>query len=303
MPTCFISYSWDSDKHKSWVKSLATKLRADGIETILDQWHLEYGEQLPHFMEKSISTNDYVLVICTPKYKEKSDARIGGVGYEGDIITAELLSDRNTKKFIPVLRSGDKSTAIPVWLNGHYYVNLSGNLDSNIEYKDLSSTMLGSREKAPPVGENKSDIKLTPQTEHRSLSYIQITGVIVDEVTMPKNDGTPGSALYKVPFKLSRPPSALWKDIFIKTWNCPPRFSTMHRPGIASVHNDKIILDGTTIDEVKIVHRETLILVINETNRLEKELLRKQAIETEQKQKAIEEHKNHVSNIVNDLDF
>ena len=35
----FVSYSWDSDQHKEWVAKLATDLRHDGIETILDQWH------------------------------------------------------------------------------------------------------------------------------------------------------------------------------------------------------------------------------------------------------------------------
>ena len=32
----FMSYSWDDDQHKEWVAKLATNLREDGIETILD---------------------------------------------------------------------------------------------------------------------------------------------------------------------------------------------------------------------------------------------------------------------------
>ena len=55
---------------------------------------------MPLFMEKSISDSDYVLVICTPKYKEKSDNRKGGVGYEGHIISGELLSTGNERQFI-----------------------------------------------------------------------------------------------------------------------------------------------------------------------------------------------------------
>jgi len=36
MPTAFISYSWDSDEHRDWVLALATRLRGDTIETVLD---------------------------------------------------------------------------------------------------------------------------------------------------------------------------------------------------------------------------------------------------------------------------
>lgn len=44
---------------------------------------------------------------------------------------------------------------------------------------------------------------------------IKIIGIITNEVTVPKMDGTLGSALYKIPFKLSRIPSRLWKELFI----------------------------------------------------------------------------------------
>ena len=40
----------------------------------------------------------------------------------------------------------------------------------------------------------------------------------------------------------------------------------MHRPGIASVIGSKIFLDGTTIDEVKDYHKETLILCVKKAN-------------------------------------
>ena len=88
VPSAFISYSWDSDEHKKWVRELAIQLRAQGIDVILDQWHTAPGDQLPAFMERAIRENDFVLIVCTPKYKDKSDSRSGGVGYEGDIMTA-----------------------------------------------------------------------------------------------------------------------------------------------------------------------------------------------------------------------
>lgn len=99
---------------------------------------------------------------------------------------------------------------------------------------------------------------------------------MIDEVTEPRNDGTRGSGLYKVPFRLSRRPSSLWGQLFVRSWDCPPRFTTMHRPHIASVVGDEIILNGTTVEEVRDYHRETLILCVGEANRLEAEYLKEE---------------------------
>lgn len=106
-PKAFISYAWETDEIKLWVKELAIKLRADGIDAKLDQWEVVPGDQMPHFMEKSVRDNDYVLIVCTPKYKSKSENRVGGVGYEGDIMTAEVLQNSNHRKFIPILENPD----------------------------------------------------------------------------------------------------------------------------------------------------------------------------------------------------
>ena len=61
------------------------------------------------FMERAIRDNQFVVIVCTPRYKHRSDAREGGVGYEGDIMTAEVLtSQNNNRKFMSfhVLRRG-----------------------------------------------------------------------------------------------------------------------------------------------------------------------------------------------------
>jgi hypothetical protein len=106
-PRAFLSYSWDDDPHRRWVQDLATRLRAvDGVDVMLDRWHAVPGDQLPAFMERAVRENDFVIAICTPHYKQKSDRRDGGVGYEGDIMTAEIFTGGNQRKFIPVLRRG-----------------------------------------------------------------------------------------------------------------------------------------------------------------------------------------------------
>ncbi len=132
---------------------------------------------------------------------------------------------------------------------------------------------------------------------------IRIEGVITEEVGLPRNDGTPGSALYAVPFKLSQAPSALWIRYFLETWDLPPRFTSMHRPGIARILGDRIILDGTTIEEVERFHLETLKLAIAEANKLEKEERRKSKSRASAQQQKVEQHLKHVATIAGRLNF
>ena len=152
LPTAFISYSWDDVPHKTWVRNLATRLRSDGVEAILDQWELVAGDQIPEFMENAITDNDFVIVICTPKYKERCDGRRGGVGYEGDIMTSEVLYENNDRKFIPVLRSGSWTESAPTWMRGKKYVDLSDFPNSEDGYQELLQTLLGANEGPPPIG-------------------------------------------------------------------------------------------------------------------------------------------------------
>src|SRR5687768_5064502 len=140
--TALISYSWDDDLHQEWVHSLAKRLRADGVDVMLDRWAAVPGDQLPAFMERAIRDNEFVVIVCTPRYKSRSDARQGGVGYEGDIMTAEVMTSENHRKFIPVLRRGAWTQSAPSWLAGKYYVNLSENPYSERDYEDLVRTLL-----------------------------------------------------------------------------------------------------------------------------------------------------------------
>jgi hypothetical protein len=217
------------------------------------------------------------VIICIPRYKHRSDAREGGVGYEGDIMRAEVINSQNHRKFIPVLRSGSWPAAAPSWLAGKYYINLSGNPYSERDYADLVSTLLGIRQTAPPIGQPMATIKpgavsparlpATSSDPNPEFEDIRITRVILEDITEPRRDGTPGSALYSIPFALSRRPPEEWVEVFIECWNHPPRWTSMHRPGIASVYGTTVELNGTTIEEVEQYHRDTLQLALEETNR------------------------------------
>ena len=77
----------------------------------------------------------------------------------------------------------------------------------------------------------------------------------------------------------------------------------MHRPGIARVLGDRIILDGTTMDEVERYHAKTLKLALEKTNEeatAEEERVRLLA---ERQRKRELEHRNSVGEISKRLKF
>lgn len=307
-PKVFISYAWESEDLKDWVKNLAVELRNIGVDAKLDQWEVVPGDQMPHFMEKSVRENDYVLLVCTPKYKQKSDDRIGGVGYEGDIMTAEVLQNSNNRKFIPVLQSGDKDLSIPSWLKGKYFIDLSSDSHFEKNFEDLITTVLNAREAAPLIGQIPSRFQQqvsvnTATTLIQNDDTIKIKGIVVDEVTVPLNDGTRGSALYKIPFELNKRPSYEWIELFINSFNRPPEFTQMHRPGIASVSGNKIYLNGTTMEEVERYHKKTLKLAVEVANKTLSEIqIRKREIEEHEKNLR-EQHKKNIDDISKRINF
>ena len=54
-PKVFISYSWDSESHKEWVKRLTDSLIENGVDAHLDQYDLDLGDRLPKYMENQIT--------------------------------------------------------------------------------------------------------------------------------------------------------------------------------------------------------------------------------------------------------
>lgn len=300
MSKVFISYSWEGEDHKDWVRHLADSLLENGIDATLDQYDLTLGDRLPQFMEQSITDADHVLVICTPTYKEKSDARKGGVGYEGHIISGELFSNGNERKFIPIIRKGTAQTAMPASLSGKLGIDLKNGPHYASNFSDLLTTLQGTKTK-PPIQITRSTSKPTPDIAEDDP--IHILGIITDQVTLPRMDGTYGSALYKIPFRLSRYPSEIWRELFVRNWNDPPKFTTMHRPGIASVAGDEIILDGTTIEEVRDYHRETLMLCVEKTNKEEQAILNERKRIEEQENLRKDRHYSQVKEIAGGISF
>lgn len=116
-PKVFISYSWDDEPHKEWVKRLADDLIDNGVDVILDQYEVQAGANISYFMEKSLVESEKVLIIFTENYQAKATKRKGGVGVEYSILNTEVCQNiTNNKKYIPILRSGTTQTSIPPFM-------------------------------------------------------------------------------------------------------------------------------------------------------------------------------------------
>ena len=154
IPKVFVSYSYDSEEHKDWIKNLCTKLRKNGVDVILDQWDLHLGMDRTVFMEE-LKDSDRVLIICTDNYVEKANNRESGVGYEGIIITAELAQNLKTNKFIPIIRqvSGENNT--PIFLGTRIYSDFRDDSQFDVEFDKLLREILNIPiNPKPPLGKN-----------------------------------------------------------------------------------------------------------------------------------------------------
>lgn len=136
-PRVFISYSHDSPAHKQWVAELATRLRRSAVDAILDQWDLSLGDDVTRFMEDGVTGSDRVLVVCTDEYVRKADAGKGGVGYERLIVTAELVQNTGTNKFIPIVRNTRGKNKTPIFLGTRLHIDFSNDEEFDEKLEEL----------------------------------------------------------------------------------------------------------------------------------------------------------------------
>jgi hypothetical protein len=150
-PVCFISYSWDSEGHKDWVRELASTLHGRGVRTLLDQWELQPGDDFVAFMERGLEQAEFVLLVCTPAILQKEARAFGGVFYESRLIRAELFMGAS-KPVIPILREGSPRTAVPPPLRTTVLVDFSDDRRHAEALDDLVRRIHGRpKHQAPPV--------------------------------------------------------------------------------------------------------------------------------------------------------
>ena len=156
-PSVFVSYSWESDEHKAWVLGLAERLTKNGVNVRLDQWHIQPGQSLTQFMEVEAQSCDTALIICTKDYARKSLARMGGVGYEQQIISGIIAAGIPRERFIPIVRDGifqpGQECSIPAQFMGIYAIDMRDDSKSDERIEDLLRAIF--KEPAlsqPPIG-------------------------------------------------------------------------------------------------------------------------------------------------------
>lgn len=154
-PSVFISYSHDNELQKTWVEKLAVDLRKSGVDATFDRWEIGLGDDLAAFMERGVTLADRVIVVCTPRYVAKANAGEGGVGYEKMIVTAELVKNLGTNKFIPLIRNSGGEKQVPVFLGSRLYIDF----DDDSQYNERLSDLLRELHRhpitnKPPLGDN-----------------------------------------------------------------------------------------------------------------------------------------------------
>ena len=153
-PVVFVSYSHDDDTHKAWVIELSSVLRTNGVDVVLDRWDLRPGADAAVFMEEGVRDSERVVVVCSNDYVERANSGEGGVAYEKMIITAELVADVGTRKFIPIIRNSTEAKPLPTFLGSRFYIDFDddSSFDENADLllREIYSQDLILR---PPLGE------------------------------------------------------------------------------------------------------------------------------------------------------
>lgn len=132
-PKVFISYSRTNADHIKWVVELAEELVENGVDVVLDEWHLQEGQDLYAFMEQAVTDPemDKVIVISDEEYARKADEREGGVGTETQIISQDLYDEVDPedpqKKFVAVVADKDEEgdAHLPTYMGSRLYIDMS----------------------------------------------------------------------------------------------------------------------------------------------------------------------------------
>jgi len=175
----FISYNHESEAHQQFVLNFAKKLRADGIDCIIDLYETAPPQGWALWMEEQIEEADVVLLVCTETYARRFRRRevveIGegkGVGYESALITNMLyLKYARTSEFIPIIPPEGDINHIPHILKSHTFYTLSNDLDNDTEYEKLYGFLTQQLEdRIPPLGEIREIKYMLPREVNRAYN-------------------------------------------------------------------------------------------------------------------------------------
>lgn len=296
--TVFLSYSWDD---KPLARALAAGLEARGFYVWIDEGELRAGDSIVERVSEAIGQVDFLVALV-------SQVSIGSNWCRKEISLA-MTSELKTRDITVIpLRVGD--VPMPSTLVDKVYISIDPH-DTDAAVTKLAYDLerhLAPATPMPPHRRTSSPRHTTSAPRIRretsaETGPIRLTGIDQSGITSPRSDGSRDSAVYAVPFTLSRRPDATWAELLVRNWDHPPSWTTMHRRGIARVAGDRIILDDTTIDEVKNYHLDTLKLAVQVTNKQAEQ--RRQQVEAARKaeEEAAAQHRAAVDAAVDGMKF
>lgn len=253
--TVFVSYQHTD---KPLARAIRAGLDAEGFRVWIDEGELKIGDSLFDSIADALDRVDFVLALMSATsvasdwcQKEISLAMTGEVSRHGVTVMP--------------LRVGN--VPVPATLKGKLYLDVDPD-DVASAVAKIAQDMRRHLSPPRPLPPRKRAPTKRPAAVGRRVPHGPLRMVEVDRyaITTPLGDGSRGSRLYAVPIRLSETPDATWAELFVRNWDHPPSFTTMHRPGIARVAGDRIVLDGTTVEEVARVHQTTLRLAVDKTN-------------------------------------
>jgi TIR domain len=146
----FISYKWESEAHKEWVKKFATDLRVAGIDAKLDRWEVRLGDSFTDYMTSKINEADAVLFIMTTKSVAAAEApkgEGGAVKFEIQMATSRRIAGEKMR-LIGIFREGEVA---PAHLRDHRYADFRNDAEYQNRLKELIDDLLG-KDSQPPLG-------------------------------------------------------------------------------------------------------------------------------------------------------
>ena len=168
----FISYAWDDTEHKQWVRKLSDDLRANGVYTLLDDYN-PGGANLLDFMRRGIKMARRVLVIGSPRYKQKlEDCNPSGVAFEDQIMTIEMFNGVQ-EKFIPILHKGSFNSSFSELMSIQTGFDFSDGTQYEAQLMKLVADLKGNPlNAAPKVQFAPIEVKTANVTENREWETI-----------------------------------------------------------------------------------------------------------------------------------
>ncbi|PZX61145.1 SEFIR domain-containing protein [Algoriphagus ratkowskyi] len=136
----FVTYAWENNQHNDTVISFVNFLREKGYSASMDRLKTQ-EETAIHFkkmMIEAFSSNQKIITILSPTYKQKADTMKGGVGFEFSMILDDIETNQN--KFIFAhFGKNERDEITPKGIAGREILNLK--TEQDIEFINLRSKL------------------------------------------------------------------------------------------------------------------------------------------------------------------